>query len=350
MLRLLPGASLTNLQSAIGSIIQGRSAAAIKTGHVQDRYDAYIRWGNDSVRALSDIVTASTIEQLVLTRRCWMLQSFGSAGTEAVAHMLNVEYAERDQVLRAAQLEAVASIERWGRPGIWVVPDTSLYIRHKHKIEDVDFVPILLDGHFTQRYGLPLDSPIRIVVPMVVVDELDGLKRSNRRVERWRAGYTLAAIDRVVPDPGRTGVLRQGDVGMRTDGGIPRGETTIEVLVDPPGHSRLPIADDEIIDNARTVGALVGRPVALPTYDTGQRLRAVSAGIYPILLRPDEWKRWSEPAAQKKCWHAVRVVAGVPSDVTACGQQIDSLATDIEDFDPALSSSCAECARRAQEE
>ncbi len=61
-------------------------------------------------------------------------------------------------------------------------------------------------------------------------------------------------------------------------GGIPRGEMTVEIVFDPPGHARLPINDDEIIDRATAVQALAGRDVTVLTYDTRQSMRARAAG------------------------------------------------------------------------
>ena len=48
-----------------------------------------------------------------------------------------------------------------------------------------------------------LDSVIEVnvIVPMVVIDELDRLKETGQVHPRWRAGYTLAVIDRVLIKP-----------------------------------------------------------------------------------------------------------------------------------------------------
>lgn len=54
---------------------------------------------------------------------------------------------------------------------------------------------------------------------------------------------------------------------------------TVEVLFDPPGHARLPIVDDEIIDRALTVKALAARQITLLTCDTGQSFQARSVGL-----------------------------------------------------------------------
>jgi hypothetical protein len=109
---------------------------------------------------------------------------------------------------------------------------------------------------------------------MVVVDELDGLKQASDRHVRWRAGYTLAVLDRAP----RTGTgparLREADFSALDTGGIPRGEITVEIMLDPPGHTRLPINDDEIIDRALAI-----RPLA-----AARRRRTVQQHRKPLQL------------------------------------------------------------------
>jgi hypothetical protein len=59
---------------------------------------------------------------------------------------------------------------------------------------------------------------------------------------------------------------------------------TIEVVLDPPGHRRLPISDDEIIDRTLAIQSLAARPVPLITYDTAQSTRARGAGLKAVKL------------------------------------------------------------------
>ena len=77
--------------------------------------------------------------------------------------------------------------------------------------------------------------------------------------------------------------LRAGDVVPGPDG-LTRSEVTIELVFDPPGHVRLPINDDEIIDRALAIEPLADRKVTLLTYDTNQSMRARSAGLQVIKL------------------------------------------------------------------
>ena len=50
-------------------------------------------------------------------------------------------------------------------------------------------------------------GPVRVLIPIVVVDELDALKRGSSSRTRWRAGYSVVVIDRVTVDPPRAGIL-----------------------------------------------------------------------------------------------------------------------------------------------
>ncbi|MEV7364416.1 hypothetical protein ACWDWT_19485 [Streptomyces sp. NPDC003343] len=49
--------------------------------------------------------------------------------------------------------------------------------------------------------------------------------------------------------------------------------------MDQPGHVRLPITDDEIIDRAVAIQAIAVREVRLLTCDTGQHTRGRAAGL-----------------------------------------------------------------------
>lgn len=153
--------------------------------------------------------------------------------------------------------------------GSCVVPDTSFYIEHGEKIEDVDFHVLARDR-----------GPVRVLIPMIVVDELDGLKRGATSRTRWRARYSVAVIDKVIVDPPQPGILSP-EAYMP-----PRGEVTFQIVFDPRGHGRLPINDDEIIDRCLACQPFVGN-VTVITYDTGQSTRAKAAGLKVTKLSPD---------------------------------------------------------------
>ena len=108
---------------------------------------------------------------------------------------------------------------------------------------------------------------------------LDGLKKSKDSHERWRAGCTLAVLDPVSASSTGPVQMTAEDFSVLRSGGLPRGEVTTELIFDPPGHVRLPINDDEIIDQAMAIQPLAERDGTLLTYDTGQSTRARVAGL-----------------------------------------------------------------------
>ena len=86
-------------------------------------------------------------------------------------------------------------------------------------------------------------------------------------------------IDRVFASSTGPAQLTPEDFTVLGSGGLPRGEVTMELVFDPPGHVRLPINDDEIIDRALAIQRAAGRDVTLLTYDTSQSTRARTAGL-----------------------------------------------------------------------
>lgn len=275
LLEPLPGATLSSIQSVIREIATEISNVRGTPGAPRDRYAKYIGWANVCVRKLGNFATAESLERLILTRRYWRLQSIADqSDTSSVSDLLDVELAEREKVFEVVLQELTDAVARWGRVGRCVLPDTSFYIHHPDKLEELDFAPLLKVW----------EEPIRILIPILVIDELDGLKRSGQKDARWRAGYTLAVLDRLLLSPSSLGVLTHEDLEPLKQGGFPRGEVTVEVVMDPPGHARLPINDDEIIDRALSIQALANRPVTMLTYDTGQAFRARNVRLEAIKL------------------------------------------------------------------
>jgi len=138
-----------------------------------------------------------------------------------------------------------------------VVPDTSALVRGVW-FEDLDWPA-----------ELKLSPTVRIVVPILVVEELDRLKdreritkagdRARRVLRRLRTLCAAVSPGHPAKLPQRTGV-------------------TIEVLVDDDWHQRRP-NDAEIIDQALLVKALTGQDVRLVCVDAAMEFRARQHGL-----------------------------------------------------------------------
>ncbi len=280
----LPGVNRDNLLKTLQSI-QNEASNLRGGGGVHNAYErllAYIEWTNTAVQMLGKQISSADLDFLVLTDRYRLLLA-GVAGSmtsteRPVQRVLNglvsLELNERVADFEAAIAALDTQISLWSGYGHYVVPDTSFFIKHEQKLEEVDFGPLINVW----------ESDITVLVPIVVVDELDRLKEIKDQHKRWRAGYTLAVLDRLFETPTDRARLQAGAVVPGPDGRT-RSQVTIELFFDPPGHVRLPIVDDEIIDRALAIQALADRPVTLLTYDTGQSTRARSAGLQVVKLR-----------------------------------------------------------------
>ena len=84
--------------------------------------------------------------------------------------------------LRAEALDEIISDLRspnpqWCADDLYAVLDTSVYIEHDDKLEKLDIAPELT--------AFP-DKGLRLLVPMIVINELDGIKNKGEDLKRWR--------------------------------------------------------------------------------------------------------------------------------------------------------------------
>lgn len=152
------------------------------------------------------------------------------------------------------------------RPGQIIVPDTSAFI------EGVYFDQFAWDT----LDGAAAGELARLVVPILVIDELDDKKRDrNLRVSRrarsvLRRQWELRAASPADPAP------------------IPGRNATIEVFLDDPWNVPLPKNDSEIVQQTLAIRDITGRHVLLATGDYGMMDRASAAGLKAALIpRPE---------------------------------------------------------------
>jgi predicted ribonuclease YlaK len=166
-----------------------------------------------------------------------------------------------------------------------VIANTNVFMEHRFQFEDIDWAAII---HARA-------DPVLLVIPLVVVDELDKNKRNN---ERWRAAYSQSRLNSILrafgTNDGVSVSIRDADWSSDDAKGErgPRGEVRLRVLFDPPEHERLARATDEI--GAVTIQAYTGRDTQLVTFDTGMALRARRAGL--IVHQLGDQDRLEKPA------------------------------------------------------
>jgi hypothetical protein len=122
---------------------------------------------------LSNQISGADLDRLVLTRGYErLLLGVGSmTGTEVevqrvVNALVSTELDQRVAAFEEATRTLDDQMRRWSMLGEFVVPDSSFYIQHSKKLEDVDFASVV------EVAG----TGIHVLVPIVIVDELDGVE------------------------------------------------------------------------------------------------------------------------------------------------------------------------------
>ena len=271
LVSIYPGASRPDVLETLRGIRSKIGDAANVQDSAVARATAYLGWANDSVRMLEHRVSAADIGRIVLTpgyerllTAAGILSGDDTATKGVLTGLLRREIERQDELLAETIKALEEQILRWPPNRLYAIADTTFYIEHDRKLEDIDF------GELVQATWP--DTVITLIVPIIVMDELDGLKnRAPTPHAKWRAAYTLAFFDRIFIKPGAQGILQQPATERR---GI-----VADIFFDPPRHERLLIADDEIIDRALAAQGLTGTTVTLLTFDTSQAARARNAGL-----------------------------------------------------------------------
>lgn len=115
-------------------------------------------------------------------------------------------------------------------------------------------------------------EPVRLFLPVTVVDELDELKYTGKDRVRGKARAALADVERSVGPGGSPGAVREG--------------ATIEVELSLSDDPRDPDSDRSIISACVELEQMAGTPnsVSLVTGDAGMRLRAAQRDVRVVAM------------------------------------------------------------------
>lgn len=237
-------------------------------GHTsQDLLRGYLTWAIEAERMLRNHFTSDSISSLIFTPRYWALQTTGANNWELARALVEAEINEQSERLLREKALLDEAQSRWMWGGVLIVIDTSAIIHG----------PELWAWDPADDFGLH-DETIQIVVPILVLDELDALKESTKQHTRNRARKTLRWMSEILGSR-EYSLIRDGHRADKTSGSPARGDVHLDVLLDEPGHVRLPIADDEIVDRAASIASVSGRQVTVVTNDVGQAYRSRLAGL-----------------------------------------------------------------------
>jgi hypothetical protein len=257
--------------------------------HPKDCLAQYLAWVNLASRGLGNHLQRSQVESMLHTRHYWVLRQMD--GSEAwLTGQIEAELHAQDAALTELAAEAERLARHWDVLGMILVPDTNVLVHTTEFFDELDWPT-----------ALGLDESVYLVVPMVVVDQIDKLKRGTQQV-RSRARQVGNRIESWLPGKRDRALIRRTESpGSVQSPGQPA--TFFEVLIDPLDHTRLADSDSEIVDRALYLRDLTNREVVIVTWDNLMRFRAKGVGVPTAKLPPeyevvDEQKR-IRPAPKK---------------------------------------------------
>ncbi len=198
------------------------------------------------------------------TERFWHIREINQS-TPRPYDLVYPEVSEQAARLERLANELTETEKRFGGvTGPVVVPDTNVFLHFK-RFDQIDWAAVV-GG-----------SPVRVVIPLRVVEELDLKKASRRRDLARRAQNVLTLLESLV------GPTAGFPANLSTT-------ATVEVLInhelEAVQHDREPSADAEILDCCEFLAFVTGAPVSLATGDVSMRLRASVRG-WPTVAMPD---------------------------------------------------------------
>jgi len=120
---------------------------------------------------------------------------------------------------------------------VLAVVDCSVFLTHPVWTRDDDPTAVIASIPWTQELGARTES-ILLILPEVVIRELDRLKESSNQQLRYRASVTLAVIDKLIPNPYGTVMIRPRDGwGTRPSAACcPAARAAGRVFYEDPAH------------------------------------------------------------------------------------------------------------------
>jgi PIN domain len=247
--------AMRTLQIHLGNSRSGLMAA--------DRMDAFLSWCEDQARPQLEHLFEPTEDLLGELESVYHRLALAPDMSERKLNgLLDREYALWDQRLRQVEEELQRTKKLADRVGAPVVLDTSVLMEGEpfltfdwHTLD-----PILAAG------------PVRLILPILAVDELDELLHDRDGARRQKARTATRELWHLHRTKPTEPVALPG-----------KSDVTIEIMVDGDWHQRRPNNDAEIIDQALQVQQMTGW-VLLASCDLRQLYRAGAAGLPAVQM------------------------------------------------------------------
>lgn len=237
------------------------------TSDVHDARDRYLVWVDRAHSQLSSLFQDDDLAEGLHSVLYWQIFRIHEGWTRPWDLLRREARSQCERLQRVA--DALLAHKRFvDHEGRILIPDTSALVKGEF-FEELDWAK-----------EFQLGSHLRIVIPILVIEELDSLK------DREGKGK--------VGDRARRVLRRMLELSRDVQPGMPvaipkRKNATFEVFFDEDWRERMPNNDSEIIDQALLIKELTGQDVALVSEDAAMEFRAKRHGLTTFTIpTPDE--------------------------------------------------------------
>ncbi|GAA3666116.1 PIN domain-containing protein [Yimella lutea] len=264
----LPGVPLSN---AIEMVQHWKyELERVRQSSAEESLATYQRWAPLASEVLGSTFGLFELESLIATlRHDTLLQLHAGDSHSLINGVISAELTDRmrafDVLLQSLKdLDARCNaLPKSYSPSV-LVPDTNVLLHQDEPFDELDWKALI-----------PTSDDVRVVIPMVVIRELDRHKRSpaNNVVSR---NNKEAVRDRARRTSRELGVLFARPMDVVT---LHPRAVTMELLLDSVGHVPAGDPDRELIERASALKGVTDRNVAIVTSDNGMKFAAAVAGI-----------------------------------------------------------------------
>jgi hypothetical protein len=263
-----PSRALEVLNERINALNNIRMDGSTPDRVMQSR-DGYIAWVEDTEVVLSGLTHDDTVIEMLHTARYWAIRNLVPHDARPVPLIMGEQHSQRDALEHMKQNLEMHVARAVGAPGHIVVLDTNTLLHYQlpNSIKWAEVVGF---------------DPVRLVIPLRVIEELDAKKYGDSAKLRSRARDLLPKLEELAGMGGAPSPLWEG--------------MSLEVLVEfDTGAARVKPADadEEILFICRELWQLSGQAegVTLVTGDTAIRMRAQALGGIRTVALPDKYRR-----------------------------------------------------------
>jgi hypothetical protein len=265
-----PTVAITNLADLIGRL-EGAGSAFARPGDWQTAQNGYLQVVETVERQLASLFEDDDGTAAGLFGEQYRMIREMSASTPRPEPLIGLEAGRQVTALQRLVSGVTALRALRDRVGVPVVLDTNV-LMHYHRPDRVLWAEVIGS------------DPVRLVLPICVLDELDNKKYADSDRMSRRADMAVRALRE------HRGDLVPGSVATFADG------TTCEVFLDDAGHVRKANPDEELLSRALTLQRALGRQVTVVTGDLGMQLRADAIGLAEAVMS----EKYSKDAQRRK--------------------------------------------------